>query len=65
MCVHPPPPSSSLALTLPATVMLNSRDPRRNAPLVEYITSLEIDPEASEAFNTAKRLDSESPSLPR
>lgn len=36
---------------------MSSRDPRRNQPLVDYLTSLVIDPEASEAFNTAKQQD--------
>lgn len=35
--------------------ILNMRDPRRNKPLVDFITSMMIDPESSEAFNTAKQ----------
>lgn len=59
-CSSPFLSSLPLELTLLGADILTSRDPRRNAPLIEYITSFEIDPEASEAFNTAKRLDSES-----
>lgn len=45
------------------TDILSSRDPRRNQPLVDYLTSLVIDPEATEAFNTAKRQDRTSNAL--
>lgn len=48
-----------LELTLFVVDILSSRDPRRNKPLVDYLTSLVIDSEATEAFNTAKRQDRE------
>ncbi|KAH8929547.1 hypothetical protein BT69DRAFT_1292546 [Atractiella rhizophila] len=34
--------------------VLYKRDPRRNLPLIEYVTSLRIDPDSSHAFSQAK-----------
>ncbi|KAI5481022.1 proteasome activator subunit 4 [Pseudohyphozyma bogoriensis] len=50
-------PETQVAWEMCAEYILSSRDPRRNQPLVDYLTSLVIDPESSEAFNTAKRQD--------
>ncbi|KAK4703609.1 proteasome activator subunit 4, partial [Phenoliferia sp. Uapishka_3] len=50
-------PETQVAWEMCAEYILSSRDPRRNQPLVDYLTSLVIDPDSSEAFNTAKRQD--------
>lgn len=50
-------PETQVAWEMCAEYILNSRDPRRNQPLVDYLTSLVIDPESSEAFNTSKQQD--------
>ncbi|KAM0751556.1 hypothetical protein T439DRAFT_300497 [Meredithblackwellia eburnea MCA 4105] len=50
-------PETQVAWEMCAEYILNSRDPRRNEPLVKYLTSLTIDADSSEAFNTAKRQD--------
>ncbi|SCV72468.1 BQ2448_4005 [Microbotryum intermedium] len=50
-------PETQLAWEMCAEYILTSRDPRRNQPLVDYLTSLTIDAESSEAFNTSKQQD--------
>lgn len=52
-------PETQIAWEMCAEYILNSRDPRRNQPLVDYLTSLTIDPDSSEAFNTSKQQDRE------
>lgn len=46
-----------------AEYILSGRDPRRNQPLVDFLTSLKIDEESTEAFNVSKQQDRASPSL--
>ncbi|BGP22448.1 Proteasome activator BLM10 [Rhodotorula toruloides] len=50
-------PETQTAWEMCAEYILNARDPRRNQPLVEYITSLKIDEESSEAFGVSKKQD--------
>ncbi|GAA5959559.1 hypothetical protein JCM21900_003196 [Sporobolomyces salmonicolor] len=50
-------PETQVAWEMCAEYILNNRDPRRNQPLVDYLTSLSIDQESSEAFNVAKKQD--------
>ncbi|KAM0792923.1 hypothetical protein ACM66B_002682 [Microbotryomycetes sp. NB124-2] len=50
-------PETQVAWEMCAEYILVARDPRRNKPLVDYLTSLTIDPESSEAFNTSKEQD--------
>ncbi|GAA5988215.1 hypothetical protein JCM11641_001615, partial [Rhodosporidiobolus odoratus] len=48
---------SQVSIEMLCEYILNARDPRRNQPLIEYITSLSIDDESSEAFNVSKQQD--------
>lgn len=50
-------PETQVAWEMCVEYILSSRDPRRNQPLVDYLTSLTIDPDSSEAFNTSKQQD--------
>ncbi|KAK4046499.1 Proteasome activator BLM10 [Microbotryomycetes sp. JL201] len=50
-------PETQVGWEMCAEYILVARDPRRNKPLVDYLTSLTIDPESSEAFNTSKEQD--------
>ncbi|GAA5836406.1 hypothetical protein JCM11251_007072, partial [Rhodosporidiobolus azoricus] len=50
-------PETQTAWEMCAEYILNARDPRRNQPLVDYLTSLKIDEESSEAFNVSKQQD--------
>lgn len=50
-------PETQIAWEMCAEYILSSRDPRRNQPLVDYLTSLTIDADSSEAFNTSKKQD--------
>jgi proteasome activator subunit 4 len=46
-----------LKILHPRTDILTARDPRRNQPLVDYITSLRLDEDSAEAFNESKKQD--------
>ncbi|KAK4048054.1 Proteasome activator BLM10 [Microbotryomycetes sp. JL221] len=50
-------PETQIAWEMCAEYILQARDPRRNKPLVDYLTSLTIDTDSSEAFNTSKEQD--------
>lgn len=50
-------PETQTAWEMLCEYILTSRDPRRNQPLVNYLTTLVIDPESSAAFSTAKSQD--------
>ncbi|GAA6008845.1 hypothetical protein JCM10207_001745 [Rhodosporidiobolus poonsookiae] len=50
-------PETQTSWEMCAEYILNARDPRRNQPLVDYITKLKIDEESSEAFNVSKEQD--------
>ncbi|GAA6033408.1 hypothetical protein JCM8097_006736 [Rhodosporidiobolus ruineniae] len=50
-------PETQTAWEMCAEYILNNRDPRRNQPLVDYLTSLKINDESSEAFNESKKQD--------
>ena len=50
-------PETQVAWEMCAEYILAQRDPRRNQPLVDYLTNLTLDFDSSEAFNTAKRQD--------
>ncbi|BGP18854.1 hypothetical protein JCM10213_003509 [Rhodosporidiobolus nylandii] len=50
-------PETQTSYEMMAEYILNARDPRRNQPLVDYLTSLKVDEESSEAFNVSKQQD--------
>lgn len=50
-------PETQMVWEMCAEYILSSRDPRRNQPLVDYLTSLSIDPDSSEAFKTSVQQD--------
>ncbi|GAA6053733.1 hypothetical protein JCM3770_003189 [Rhodotorula araucariae] len=50
-------PETQTVWEMCAEYILSARDPRRNQPLVDYLTSLKIDEESSEAFNVSKQQD--------
>jgi len=52
-------PETQTVWEMCAEYILSARDPRRNQPLVDYLTSLKIDEESAEAFNVSKQQDRE------
>ncbi|GAA5854935.1 hypothetical protein JCM8547_004128 [Rhodosporidiobolus lusitaniae] len=50
-------PETQTAWEMCAEYILNARDPRRNQPLVDFLTRIEIDEESPEAFNVSKQQD--------
>ncbi|KPV77183.1 uncharacterized protein RHOBADRAFT_25084 [Rhodotorula graminis WP1] len=50
-------PETQTVWEMCAEYILSGRDPRRNQPLVDYLTSLKIDEESTEAFNVSKQQD--------
>ncbi|GAA5990546.1 hypothetical protein JCM10908_003124 [Rhodotorula pacifica] len=50
-------PETQTAWEMAAEYILTARDPRRNQPLVDYLTSLRLDEDSAEAFNESKKQD--------
>jgi proteasome activator subunit 4 len=57
LCFSPFFPSMLTLSRSSSADILTARDPRRNQPLVDYLTTLKIDEESSEAFNVSKKAD--------